>query len=189
MGFKDEANNIVGVDIELATAVCEKLGVKAVFQPISWDAKEMELETKRIDCIWNGMSITDERKEKMELSNPYLNNKIIVMTNKGVNVASKEDLKNYNVATQAKSSALEVIENDPSYDSFKDKVTLYPTYDEIILDMGISRNTADASAFFHVLCTSDSFWRNDSDGSVPDGDSYFCPELCGLFCGDLPRGN
>lgn len=139
MGFKDEAGNIVGVDIELATAVCEKLGVKAVFQPISWDAKEMELETKRIDCIWNGMSITDERKEKMELSNPYLNNKIIVMTNQGVNVASKEDLKNYNVATQAKSSALEVIENDPSYDSFKDKVTLYPTYDEIILDMKTGR--------------------------------------------------
>lgn len=139
MGFKDESGTLQGLDIDLATAVCEKLGVKPVFQPISWDAKEMELETKRIDCIWNGMSITEERKAAMELSNPYLNNKIIVMTNKGVEVKSKEDLKNYNVATQAKSSALEVIEADPEYATFKDKVTQYPTYDEIILDMKAGR--------------------------------------------------
>ena len=58
MGFRDEAGNLVGFDIDLAKAVCEKLGVEAVFQPISWDAKEMELSTGRIDCIWNGMSVT-----------------------------------------------------------------------------------------------------------------------------------
>ena len=54
MGFRDDANNIVGFDIDLAKAVCEKLGVELVLQPIEWTAKELELETKNIDCIWNG---------------------------------------------------------------------------------------------------------------------------------------
>ncbi|MCE2603887.1 transporter substrate-binding domain-containing protein, partial [Pseudomonas aeruginosa] len=72
MGFRDESNNLVGFDIDLATAVCKELGVKVKFQPINWDSKDMELTSKNIDCIWNGMSITPERIEGMSLSNKYL---------------------------------------------------------------------------------------------------------------------
>ncbi|MDD4797785.1 MAG: transporter substrate-binding domain-containing protein, partial [Eubacteriales bacterium] len=61
MGFRDESNNIVGFDIDLATEVCKRMGVKLELQPIDWDAKEMELSSGKIDCIWNGMSIDDER--------------------------------------------------------------------------------------------------------------------------------
>ncbi len=57
MGFRDKDNNIVGFDIDLATEVCARLGVKLKTQPISWDAKEQELNTGKIDCIWNGMSV------------------------------------------------------------------------------------------------------------------------------------
>ena len=139
MGFRDENDKLVGFDIDLATAVCEKMGITATFQPIDWDAKELELSTGKIDCIWNGMSITPERQESMSLSNPYLNNKIIIMTNKGVTIESKADLANYKLGTQAESSALEVIMSDEVYDSIKDNLTEYPTYDEAILDMKANR--------------------------------------------------
>ena len=62
MGFRDEAGELVGFDIDLAGAVAEELGVAVKFQPIDWDAKEMELSSKRIDCIWNGMSATPETR-------------------------------------------------------------------------------------------------------------------------------
>ncbi len=139
MGFRNEAGELVGFDIDLATAVCEELGVTATFQPIDWNFKEMELSTGNIDCIWNGMSATPTRYEEMSLSQTYLNNKIIVMTNEGVTLASKEDLANYNVGVQAGSAAEEQMKADPAYDSFSSKVTPYPTYDEIILAMQSGR--------------------------------------------------
>lgn len=139
MGFRDEDGNLVGFDIDLATAACEELGVEAVFQPIDWDAKELELATGKIDCIWNGMSATPEREEGMSLSNAYLNNKIIIMTNQGVEITAKEDLVNYNLGTQAESSALEVIKADEIYPDIQDNLTEYPTYDEAIMDMQAGR--------------------------------------------------
>ena len=80
MGFRDESNNLVGFDIDLAKAVGENLGVEIEFKPIDWDAKELELSSKNIDCIWNGMSATDERQQNMSLTKKYLNNKIIIMS-------------------------------------------------------------------------------------------------------------
>lgn len=139
MGFRDESGNLVGFDIDLATAVCEELGVKATFQPIDWDAKEMELSSGNIDCIWNGMSITPEREEAMSLSQAYLNNKIVIMTKEGVTVSAKEDLANYNIGIQAGSAALEAVTNDAVYASIQDKITEYPTYDEVILDVQAGR--------------------------------------------------
>lgn len=140
MGFRDEDNNLVGFDIDLATAVCKELGVEAKFQPINWDAKAMELESKNIDCIWNGMSITPERMEEMSLSDKYLNNKIIIMTlSDDVKVAKAEDLANYNVGTQVDSAALEAMKKNEAYDSFKDQITEYKTYDQAIMDMQAGR--------------------------------------------------
>ncbi len=139
MGFRDESGELVGFDIDLATAVCEELGVEAVFQPINWSAKEMELSTGKVDCLWNGLSITPERQETMSMTNAYLNNKIIVMTNEGVTLSSKEDLANYNLGVQAESSALEVVMADEVYDAIKDKITEYDTYDQVIMDMQAGR--------------------------------------------------
>ncbi len=139
MGFRDENGNLVGFDIDLATAVCENLGVTPVFQPIAWDAKEMELDTGNIDCIWNGMSATPVRQEIMSLSQNYLNNRIIVMTNEGVTIASKEELANFNIGIQGGSAALEAAQADPVWDTIAEKVVEYPTYDEVILDMNTGR--------------------------------------------------
>ncbi len=140
MGFRDEEGNLVGFDIDLANAVGEELGVKMTFKPIDWDAKEMELKSKRIDCIWNGMSVTDDRMEKMALTDKYINNKIIIMAKDStVKVKKAEDLAQYNVGTQADSSALEVLKTNEAYDTYADKISDYKTYDEAIMDMQAGR--------------------------------------------------
>jgi polar amino acid transport system substrate-binding protein len=140
MGFRDENNNLVGFDIDLANAVCEELGVTAEFVPINWDAKELELTSKNIDCIWNGMSATPERMESMSLSYKYLNNKIVIMAlDENVTVASAEDLANYNIGTQADSAALETMKADAGWDTFAANVTEYKTYDQALMDMQAGR--------------------------------------------------
>lgn len=136
MGFRDEAGNLVGFDIDLAEAVGEVLGVEVTFQPINWDAKDLELSTKRIDCIWNGMSATPERQESYTLTKKYLNNKIVIMTlDPEVKIESAADLANIKLATQADSAALESMQADAAWDTFSANVEEYPTYDEAILAM------------------------------------------------------
>jgi polar amino acid transport system substrate-binding protein len=140
MGFRDEKNELVGFDIDLAKAVGEKLGIEIVFQPIDWNAKEMELSSKRIDCIWNGMSATEDRQKSMALTKKYLNNKIVIMTmDNSVAVDTAEDLKDFKIGTQTDSAALETMQNNEAYDSFSANITEYNTYDEAILDMQAGR--------------------------------------------------
>ena len=80
MNYTDESGELVGFDTELTKAVCEKLGVEPEFLEINWDSKEIELNSKNIDCIWNGMCITEERKQNMSMSAPYLlNTQALVM--------------------------------------------------------------------------------------------------------------
>ena len=74
-----EDDEFVGFDTDFAKAVCEKLGVEPDFIEINWDTKEVELNAKSIDCIWNGFTITDERKENIEFSKPYIENKQVVV--------------------------------------------------------------------------------------------------------------
>ena len=70
MGYRDENGEITGFDIDLAKEVCARLQINLKVQPISWDAKEQELNTKNIDCIWNGLTITEERKKTILFSEP-----------------------------------------------------------------------------------------------------------------------
>ena len=133
MGFRDDADKIVGFDIDLAEAVCEKLGVELVLQPIEWSAKEQELATKRIDCIWNGFSITDERLANLTMSIPYMENTISMVVVNGSGIESKEDMAGKRLAVQGGSSAEEALNADENTEfreslgevngGFKDYVT------------------------------------------------------------------
>jgi len=150
MGFRDKNNKLVGFDVDMAKAVGKELNIKIKFQPIDWDSKESELKSKNIDCIWNGMSATKERQEKMSLSNKYLNNKIIIMSlNKNINAKSEADLKDIKIGTQADSAALETMQANKNYDSFKDNISEYKSYDDAILDMKAGR--IDCIAIDQVL--------------------------------------
>lgn len=77
MGFIDESGESVGFDIDMAREVCDRLGIALVVQGIDWDTKEDYLNDGRIDCIWNGLSVTPERAEAMNLTEPYMKNELI----------------------------------------------------------------------------------------------------------------
>lgn len=79
MNYYDENGELTGFEIEFTKAVCEKLGVEAKFQEIEWDKKEIELNAKTIDAIWNGLTVTEERKENMGFSKSYVRNKQVVV--------------------------------------------------------------------------------------------------------------
>lgn len=113
MGYSDsKTGEIVGFDIDLAEEVCKRLGVKLVKQPISWDAKEVELSSKNIDVIWNGMSVTDERIENMFLSKPYIANAQVIIVAEDSPIKTKADLKGKKVGLQKGSSALDAVTAD-----------------------------------------------------------------------------
>ena len=112
MGFKDESGKLVGFDVELADAVAKKLNKKIKFQAIDWSMKETELNNGNIDLIWNGYSITDERKEKVEFSKPYLNNTQVIVTLADSNIKSKTDLAGKKVGAQNGSTAVDAVEAD-----------------------------------------------------------------------------
>ncbi len=111
MGYTDENDEIVGFDIDCAEEVCERLGVKLVKQPIDWDTKEQDLDSGKIDCIWNGMSINASRQEVMNLSEPYMKNEMVFVVTAGSAIASQTDLDGKTVAVQSGSTAQEILEN------------------------------------------------------------------------------
>lgn len=79
MNYYDENGELTGFETEFTKAVCEKLGVEAKFQEIEWDKKEIELNAKTIDAIWNGLTVTEDRKENMSFSKSYVRNKQVVV--------------------------------------------------------------------------------------------------------------
>jgi len=114
MGFKDEDGNYVGFDIDLATEVSSRLGLDApTLMPINWDSKVMELNAGNIDLIWNGLTITEERKKEMLFSDPYMDNRQIIVVRAESDIQSKADLAGKIVAAQADSSALKAIRLNP----------------------------------------------------------------------------
>lgn len=82
MNYYDADGKLIGFDTEYAEAVCEILGVEAEFRVINWKTKETELAAGNIDCIWNGLTVTEERKEDMDFTTPYLTNKQCVVISK-----------------------------------------------------------------------------------------------------------
>ncbi len=82
MNYKNEDGELIGFETEFAKAVCEKLGLTAKFVEINWNAKETELAAKNIDCIWNGMTIDDDRKANMSITIPYMQNKQVMVVKK-----------------------------------------------------------------------------------------------------------
>lgn len=110
MGYTDENNEIVGFDIDLAEAVCEKLGVKLVKEPINWETKEQDLSVGKIDCIWNGLSVSPSRAETFNLSDPYMENKMVFVVPEDSEIKSTKDLEGKKIAVQNGSTAQEILE-------------------------------------------------------------------------------
>lgn len=115
LGFRDENNEIVGYDVDLAREVAKRRGWKFVAQPIDWNAKEMELNTHKIDCIWNGFTKTPEREAQMTFSPAYLRNAQVIVVRGDSQLKTLADFAGKTVATQAGSSSLSAIEKAESF--------------------------------------------------------------------------
>ena len=103
MNYYDENGELTGFETEFTKAVCEKLGVEAKFQEIEWEQKELELNSKNIDAIWNGLTVTEDRKENMAFSTPYVRNKQVVVI-KADNADKYKDIESMAGATCAAES-------------------------------------------------------------------------------------
>lgn len=112
MDYQDENGNWIGFDADMAKAFAESLGVDVEFQEINWDYKVMELDAKNIDCVWNGMTINDEVKAAMSVSDPYcLNAQVLVVpADKADQFQSVEDLEGLTVAVESGSAGEDAAE-------------------------------------------------------------------------------
>ena len=112
MNYTDADGNFTGFDTELATAVCEKLGVEPEFVEINWDTKVVELDAKSIDCIWNGMTLTDEIMANTATTKAYAKNAQVVVVKDGTDYSSTADLVGKTVVAEAGSAGEAAIEGD-----------------------------------------------------------------------------
>ncbi|MDK2587419.1 amino acid ABC transporter substrate-binding protein [Romboutsia sedimentorum] len=147
MGFSDENGELVGFDVDLAKEVFYRLNINVKFQPIDWAMKETELNSGNIDAIWNGYSLSDERKKVVTYTKPYLENKQVIVTMKDSNIKTKKDLKGKKLGIQQGSSALEAIEKQADFVNKLDNKApiLYDTYDNAIRDLEVGRTDAIVS--------------------------------------------
>ena len=138
MGFEEKNGKYAGFDIDLAQAVSEKLGIQVNFQPIDWDMKETELQNGTIDAIWNGYSATDERREKVAFTIPYMENQQVLVSKKSQNIQSIKDMNNKVLGAQAGSSGYLNFEaqSDLLKNQVKDqKANQYQSFNEALIDL------------------------------------------------------
>ena len=110
-GYKDDSGNYTGFDLDLAKEVCERNNWTFKAQPIDWDAKDAELDSGSIDCIWNGFTM-DGREDNYTWSNPYFDNKQVFVVKSDAGISSPDDLAGKIVETQKDSSALAALQGD-----------------------------------------------------------------------------
>lgn len=118
MGFRDESNNLVGFDIDLAREAAKRANLDVEFKPIDWSAKEAELNSGRVDALWNGLTITDERQKVITFTAPYMVNHQIIVVRPDSDIHTKADLAGKVIGLQNGSSALDAVTADPIHQQF-----------------------------------------------------------------------
>lgn len=138
MGFKDDKGELTGFDVDLAKAVFDQYDINVEFQPIDWSMKETELDNGTIDLIWNGYSITDERKKKVAFTETYLKNDQVLVTPKDANITKFSDMKGKILGAQEGSSGYDMFTKQAKVlkDYVKDgDAVLYASFNEAFIDL------------------------------------------------------
>ena len=149
MNYTDADGSFTGFDTELATAVCEKLGVEPDFVEINWDTKIVELDAKSIDCIWNGMTLTDEIMANTACTKAYAKNAQVVVMKADADYTSTADLVGKTVVAEAGSAGESAIQDDESL-SQADYISKSVQTDCL---MEVAAGTADAAVLDLTLAT------------------------------------
>ena len=178
MNYLDENGKLTGFETDFATAVCEELGVTPDFQEIEWDSKEIELNAKTIDCIWNGMTITEEREANMSISVPYMGNKqvMVVKAENADKYKTAEDLKDAKVIAETGSAGEEVAQEN---ELFKD-ASYTPADSQAKCLLEVKSGTSDVAIIDYVMSIGTLREGSDyADLKVVEGQE-FAPELYGI---------
>ncbi|MEE3743603.1 amino acid ABC transporter substrate-binding protein [Streptococcus dysgalactiae] len=144
MGYKDESGDNKGFDIDLAKAVFKQYGITVNFQAINWDLKEAELKNSKIDMIWNGYSMTQERQAKVAFTVPYMKNEQVIVVKKSSGITDTSDMKNKVLGAQSGSSGYDALTRHHKVlkDLIKDQdATQYETFTQAFIDL--KRNRID----------------------------------------------
>ncbi len=176
-GYKDDNGSYTGFDLDLAKEVCERNNWTFKAQPIDWDAKDAELDSGSIDCIWNGFTI-DGRENDYLWSNPYFDNKQIFVVKSGSGIEKIADLKGKTVETQKDSSALAALNegNKTIKDTF---ATLTEVADYNTAFMDLESGACDAVAMDIGVAEYDIDNKNNSD-DFTILDEYITTEKYGI---------
>ncbi|MCI7790628.1 MAG: amino acid ABC transporter substrate-binding protein [Lachnospiraceae bacterium] len=134
MGFVDENGEFTGFDLELAAEAAKRMGMELKLQPIAWDAKDMELESGTIDCIWNGFTMNG-REDGYTWTQPYMNNTQVFVVNADSGIETLEDLAGKTVEVQADSSAEAALKDMPDLMSSFGTVQTTPDYNTAFMDL------------------------------------------------------
>lgn len=141
MNYTDENGVFTGFDTELATAVCEKLGVEPEFVEITWDTKETELAAKSIDCIWNGLTLTADREANMACTNAYVKNAQVIVMKADGEYTSTADLVGKTIVAEAGSAGETTIQEDENLS----QADFVPKTVQTDCLMEVAAGTADAA--------------------------------------------
>ena len=143
MGFLGDNGEYTGFDLELAQEVAKRLGLEYQAQPIAWDAKDMELESGNIDCIWNGFTMTG-REDDYTWTKPYMANTQVFVVRNDSGIAGKDDLAGKVVECQADSSAEAALKEDPDLTSTFGQLLTTADYNTAFMDL--EQGSVDAIA-------------------------------------------
>lgn len=139
MGFRDEKNTIVGFDVDMAKEAAKRLGMAVEFKPIDWNSKEAELNSKRVDVLWNGLTITEKRKENILFTKPYMENKQVIIVGANSAIKTKADLAGKVVGAQDGSSSVDAVSKEAAVlKSFKE-LKKYPDNVAALMDLKTGR--------------------------------------------------
>ncbi|GHU04169.1 amino acid ABC transporter substrate-binding protein [Alphaproteobacteria bacterium] len=138
MGFSDDAGKLIGFDIDMAREAAKRMGIEAEFRPIDWGAKEAELKGGRVDLLWNGLTITEARKQVILFSKPYMENHQIIVVKTGSPITNKAGLAKRIVGLQDGSSAVEAVQADQIHDSIAE-IKRYGDNVTALMDLTIGR--------------------------------------------------
>jgi polar amino acid transport system substrate-binding protein len=139
MGFRDKDGKLTGFDIEMAAEAAKRMGVEAEFKPIDWASKEAELNSKRVDMLWNGLTITEKRKEVIAFSSPYMENRQVVIVKTNSPVKTLADLTGKVVGTQEGSASVDALEAKPEVLKSFQELKKYGDFIASLLDLDSGR--------------------------------------------------
>ncbi|MDR1469554.1 MAG: amino acid ABC transporter substrate-binding protein [Spirochaetaceae bacterium] len=165
MGFRNEANEIVGYDIDLAREVARRLGVELAPQPIDWNAKEQELATGQIDCIWSGFTITEERAKVIRYTPPYLKNAQVIVVKGNSPVRALADLAGKKAGTQTGSSSIDALDDAPEFKNSLKEVVEYKDFLTALMDLDVGGIDA---VVIDLVVANDNIRRSGKDFRILD---------------------